>query len=379
MTELRRDRVHWRPQEIDTKISLGIRGVWDRGGAKFRARVARELCDRGPSRPYQSGPSSRFRPSPTPEKMGLFDKIFRRGRDKRAGDDLTEEDFKRGAARLKEEYKVVRELGAGAEGDVREVVHLASGKHYAMKSIRRRGDRRPRELEVLKRLRHPNLVELEDWFATRTHYFLVFELATGGELLERLVDRGRYTECDAAVLTATIFNAMAFVHAHDIVHRDLKTANLMFKNDDPDAELIIVDFGLARSTIEDSATPNKDMDRKEDQKLLKTWVGTQYYQAPEIVKNKGYYGKPADIYCLGEITYMLLSGLSPFWKVLSWPLGSFDRHSLTLFGVDRSRRTIWTRPPRRTIGSSIRASLPGSPRSARISSASAWKPIPMTV
>jgi serine/threonine protein kinase len=93
-----------------------------------------------------------------------------------------------------------------------------------------------------------------------------------------MVKRGYYTERNAASITATIFNAMSYVHAHDIVHRDLKTANLMFTNNDPLSELIIVDFGLARSTVE--AT---DDSPEAKQVLMTTWrVGTPFYQSPEV-------------------------------------------------------------------------------------------------
>lgn len=193
-----------------------------------------------------------------------------------------------------------------------------------------------------------------------------------------MVKRGHYTEVDAAAITATIFNAMAYVHAHDIVHRDLKTANLLFKNDDGNAELLIVDFGLARSTLD------QQEDTKEDkQALLNTWkVGTQYYQAPEvglaremigryvspgltnlrvcqqIVAKKPYYGKPADVFCLGQITYTLLSGVNPFWEAPPHELDKYVKQGKWTFhprsfnkvseeGKDFIKRCLETDPERR--------------------------------
>ncbi|KAI9012289.1 kinase-like domain-containing protein [Hyaloraphidium curvatum] len=197
------------------------------------------------------------------------------------------------------EYRAVRALGDGAQGTVVEVEHVPTGRHYALKTAPRRcGSSRPRELEVLRGLQHPNIVQLVDWFYTKSSYHMVFELATGGELLERLVRKGRYTESDAAAIAATLFGAVAFMHCHDVAHLDIKTANILFKDKTVMSELLLVDFGVARSSFQ----------KEEDWR-----VGTLYYQAPEIVAKKPYLGKPADVYSLGVVVYTLLSGINPFF------------------------------------------------------------------
>lgn len=97
--------------------------------------------------------------------MGLFDKIFKRGKTapaKLAESIVTPEDEAHGAKRIAE-YKSIRELGTGAEGYVMEMVHVPTGKHYAVKAVRRHGDRKPKDLELLQKLRHPNIIELHDW------------------------------------------------------------------------------------------------------------------------------------------------------------------------------------------------------------------------
>ena len=118
--------------------------------------------------------------------MGLLSKLFGLKKKLERPEEVTPpEDAEHGPQRIKE-YKAVRELGSGAEGYVSEMIKISTGKHYAVKAIRRSEKFKPKELTVLSKLRHPNVVELVDWFATKNHYYLVFELATGGELLDRV-------------------------------------------------------------------------------------------------------------------------------------------------------------------------------------------------
>ncbi|KAJ3342551.1 hypothetical protein HDU93_001938 [Gonapodya sp. JEL0774] len=134
---------------------------------------------------------------------------------------------------------------------------------------------------------------------------MVFELATGGELFDRILERGSFTEKDAAVIVVTVLSAVAFLHDHDIVHRDLKLQNLMFKDPSADSSLCIVDFGFA------TRLPAGGQE-KENPELLKTMLGTLFTRAPEIFLDKPYKGKPVDMWAVGCIAYTLLCGYSPF-------------------------------------------------------------------
>ncbi|KXS09772.1 Pkinase-domain-containing protein [Gonapodya prolifera JEL478] len=200
-------------------------------------------------------------------------------------------------------------LGSGAEGSVYLAIHLPTKKQYALKEVYKRGkgearNTPPREIQILSNLYHPHLIALVDWFESKNHWHLIFELAQGGELLQRIVQKGWYRERDAAVVSATIINALAFLHDHHIVHRDLKTANLLFKEDSFNSPLVIVDFGISKVVDSES-------------QLLTTYrVGTQYYQPPEVVKKTPYLGPPFDMWNTGEIdlVYTLLCGFNPFYN-----------------------------------------------------------------
>lgn len=223
--------------------------------------------------------------------MGLLGKLFGKNKDKHAEPvphvspiDPAEE-AAHSVERLKKEYKLIKLLGEGAQGQVDLYEHVATKKRYAVKSIRRKGEGKPKELTIIEHLLHPNLVELLDWFVDKKNFYLVFELATGGELLDRLVAKGAYSEHDACNVAATLFATLAYVHAHDIAHRDLKTANLIFKDDRPNSELMLVDFGVAKSTTDAGLdhSHNAPASKEVKQNLMTTFaVGTPYYQAPEV-------------------------------------------------------------------------------------------------
>jgi serine/threonine protein kinase len=127
---------------------------------------------------------------------------------------------------------------------------------------------------------------------------LVMELVTGGELFDRIVERGQYTERDAADVIATLCDALNHMHAHNVVHRDLKPENILLSDKSPDAPLKVADFGLAR------VVSNKD--------LMRTACGTPGYVAPEVLRNQGYEGGAIDMWSTGVILYILLCGFPPF-------------------------------------------------------------------
>lgn len=129
--------------------------------------------------------------------------------------------------------------------------------------------------------------------------YVVMELMSGGELFDRIVEKDKYTEEETRVAFKMIMNAMGYLHDNDIVHRDLKPENLLYSSDEPHAELKVADFGLAHMVS--------------DNQLLKHVCGTPAYVAPEMLAKKGY-GKAADMWSLGVILYILLSGCPPFYQ-----------------------------------------------------------------
>ncbi|KAF9178197.1 hypothetical protein BGZ51_008032 [Haplosporangium sp. Z 767] len=187
-----------------------------------------------------------------------------------------------------------------------EAVHIATGRRYAVKIISKKlmqGKEHmiKNEIAVLSRISvgHANILTLCDYFESYNNMYFVTELAEGGELFDRICNKGSYYEYDAAQLVRTICNAVAYLHDQGIVHRDLKPENLLFKTADDDSELLIADFGLSKIIDHDMFH------------VLTTTCGTPGYMAPEIFQKSGH-GKPVDMWALGVITYFLLCGQPPF-------------------------------------------------------------------
>ncbi|KAI8049470.1 calcium/calmodulin-dependent protein kinase type I [Syncephalis plumigaleata] len=203
-------------------------------------------------------------------------------------------------------YKTGRVLGQGTYATVKEAVHIETGERFAVKVLNKklmagREQLIRNEITVLKRisLGHSNVLSLRDYFETQNNLYLVMDLASGGELLDRICQKGSYYETDAARLVYTITDVVAYLHSNDIVHRDLKPENLLFRTPEEDSDLLVADFGLSRIV------------EREKFHLLTTTCGTPGYMAPEIFLKKGY-GAEVDMWAIGVITYFLLCGYTPF-------------------------------------------------------------------
>lgn len=205
----------------------------------------------------------------------------------------------------RKEYKTKRVIGIGTYGVVKEAIHIPTGEVVALKIIKKNVLKEhhkegmvDRELKILKKIRHPNIVEFKDYFETKSKYYISFALATGGELFDRICQKGKFTEKDAAIIITTVVGAVSFLHSRGIVHRDIKPENLLYKDKNPKSELLLCDFGIS-----------KMIDSPEE--MLTTVCGSPGYTAPEILKHEPY-SKPVDMWSIGVITYTLLCGYSPF-------------------------------------------------------------------
>jgi len=157
-----------------------------------------------------------------------------------------------------------------------------------------------REIDVMGQLKHPNVIKLFEIFDEPKKMMLVMELVTGGELFDRIVSKGSYTEADAAGVILSLCDALNYMHAKKIVHRDLKPENILYSTTAEDSPIKVADFGLAR------VISNKEM--------MKTACGTPGYVAPEVLKNKGYDSGAVDMWSTGVILYILLCGFPPFYE-----------------------------------------------------------------
>ncbi|KAI9736915.1 MAG: hypothetical protein M1818_005966 [Claussenomyces sp. TS43310] len=202
----------------------------------------------------------------------------------------------------KSKYRFGRTLGAGTYGIVREA-EGPDGTKTAIKIILKKNVKGNEqmvldELRMLQQMHHPHIVRFVDWFESRDKYYIVTQLATGGELFDRICEQGRFTEKDASQTIRQVLEAVDYLHLRNVVHRDLKPENLLYLTTDPHSDLVLADFGIA-----------KMLDNKDE--VLTTMAGSFGYAAPEVMLKKGH-GKPVDMWSLGVITYTLLCGYSPF-------------------------------------------------------------------
>ncbi|KJZ79039.1 Calcium protein kinase [Hirsutella minnesotensis 3608] len=201
----------------------------------------------------------------------------------------------------KAKYRFGRTLGAGTYGVVREAdgpTGKVAIKIILKKNVKGNEKMVYDELDMLQRLKHPHIVKFVDWFESRDKFYIVTELATGGELFDRICDQGKFTEMDASQTIKQVLSAVDYLHKNNVVHRDLKPENLLYRTQDLESDLVLADFGIA-----------KTLDGAED--TLRTMAGSFGYAAPEVMEQKGH-GKPVDMWSLGVITYTLLCGYSPF-------------------------------------------------------------------
>lgn len=200
-------------------------------------------------------------------------------------------------------WQVGGELGTGHFAKVKLGTHLATGQQCAIKIIKKpEGSKRKlveTEVSILRKVRHPFIVRCYDVIEDDSRIYLFMELMRGGELFDRITERGHFTEADAITLAVKLLDAVKYLHSMGIAHRDLKPENMLMTERGPGAEVKITDFGLSKLFDSQSAT-------------LQTPCGTPGYIAPEVLRMKGY-DCACDIWSLGVIIYILLCGFPPFY------------------------------------------------------------------
>ncbi|OXB67739.1 hypothetical protein ASZ78_010341 [Callipepla squamata] len=200
-------------------------------------------------------------------------------------------------------YSVCRHevLGGGRFGQVHKCTEVSTGLNLAAKIIKVKGAKEKEEVKneinIMNQLNHVNLIQLYDAFEAKNNVTLIMEYLDGGELFDRITDENyNLTELDAVLFTKQICEGVHYLHQHYILHLDLKPENILCVNRTGN-QIKIIDFGLAR--------------RYKPREKLKVNFGTPEFLAPEVV-NYDFVSYPTDMWSVGVITYMLLSGLSPF-------------------------------------------------------------------
>ncbi|XP_051282305.1 calcium/calmodulin-dependent protein kinase IGb [Dicentrarchus labrax] len=209
--------------------------------------------------------------------------------------------WKKNTENIQEVFDIMEELGSGAFSEVYMVKEKKTGKMFAMKCVKKKQKRDlnlENEIAVLRRIKHENVVGLEDFYESHTHYYLIMQLVSGGELFDRILDRGVYSEKDASSVIQQVLQAVSYLHQNGIVHRDLKPENILYYSQEEQSKIMISDFGLSKMVEDD---------------IMSTACGTPGYVAPEVLAQKPY-SKAVDCWSIGVITYILLCGYPPFYE-----------------------------------------------------------------
>ncbi|XP_018411277.1 PREDICTED: serine/threonine-protein kinase H2 [Nanorana parkeri] len=206
--------------------------------------------------------------------------------------------------RVTARYDIKALIGRGSFSRVVRVEHRATRQPFAIKMIETRAKEGQEvcesELNILRRVSHHNIIQLIEVFEAHDRVYMVMELATGGELFDRIIAKGSFTERDATKVLQMVLDGINYLHGLGITHRDLKPENLLYYHPGADSKILVTDFGLA------NAGNGKCGDWS-----MRTICGTPEYIAPEIILRKPY-SNAVDMWALGVITYILLSGSMPF-------------------------------------------------------------------
>lgn len=201
-------------------------------------------------------------------------------------------------------YKFMTLLGEGSFGTVEKVMHRKTNIIRALKKINKKNKISTdseiiNEIEILKKLDHPNIVKIYEFYNSKDNFYLVTEYCKEGELFDYITKFGPFKEKQASYIMYQIISAVFFCHSSKILHRDLKPENILIESirkSDNYLNVKVIDFGTAKIF--------------EKNKNEKKQIGSSYYMAPEVL-NKSYTEK-CDLWSCGVILYILLTKIPPF-------------------------------------------------------------------
>eukprot|EP01129_Flabellula_baltica_P010202 TRINITY_DN428_c0_g1_i1.p1 TRINITY_DN428_c0_g1~~TRINITY_DN428_c0_g1_i1.p1 ORF type:complete len:313 (-),score=69.91 TRINITY_DN428_c0_g1_i1:21-908(-) len=227
--------------------------------------------------------------------------------------------------RFRHYYQLDDFIAKGAQGSVYRCVHRQSGQVYAVKIVSVKGLSEKEIQKILKEIQlltisdSHGVVKLIETFKSLSHLYLVMELARGGELFDFVASRGHLSEAEACWIIVQLLNGLLTIHSRGVVHRDLKLENILI-TDTTNLTVKISDFGLATQF---------------NQRKLKKSCGTPEYVAPEVLISQEYDNR-CDLWSLGVIAYMLLSGYPPFYGN-----DNEDIFSRVIYGDFDFRMPVW--------------------------------------
>lgn len=217
---------------------------------------------------------------------------------------------------VKETYAVGKVLGHGASGEVYLVTNKENGRQYACKVVKKNANMNDAqsmstEIEIMKRVRHRNIVSMYELYETPKCLWIILELVDGGDLYHFLANAVEYNEVVASRQLKQVLQGVHYLHSMGVVHRDLKLDNILLSGALDQCEVKIADFGLSALVRldEDGYDAEESGKRKRYVKLKEMW-GTKEYFAPEVVEQS--YGPQADVWALGCVLYEMLTGEQAF-------------------------------------------------------------------
>ena len=199
------------------------------------------------------------------------------------------------------DYTFIKDIGEGNFGKVKLSILNSTKEKYAIKILDKEKLKSQtkstlfNEIEILSRLKHPNIIYVDKILEDEKNYYIIMEYCEKGELFDYIVEKEKLNPIEASVLFYQLINGVNYIHKQGFAHRDLKPENLLLTKE---KILKIIDFGLCH-----------DYSQK---KFLKTKCGSPSYAAPEILKGFPYDGFKTDIWCCGIILYAMLCGYLPF-------------------------------------------------------------------
>jgi MAP/microtubule affinity-regulating kinase len=199
-------------------------------------------------------------------------------------------------------YEIQHELGSGSYAKVKLGVSILSGTQVALKIYGKNKKtsessikRIYAEMKILRRMSHPNIVNFIEIFEQPKKIYTVMEYVEGSDLLKILINKGHFKEKRFRVILQQIVEGLEYIHSHKILHRDIKLDNILLSKN---GNIKICDFGISR--------------KMKPGKMINEHIGTPAYLAPEIILEKGYSGFSADVWSLGVMTFMAVTGKVPF-------------------------------------------------------------------